>query len=194
MSELGVDPGYDGAIAVNDSAHGVFVIPMPVIPDPDRPGKVKARVYDMTRINEALEPHTGGRLWIERAEMFPMVQPTCRKCRGYLGCPKCGTIAPKQKNATAAASQQRCHTLFEVLCKVHGIRFNVVPARVWQTAMLGAKRGDDRAKRKRLSIARANEKYPDVSLLRTTRSRKPSDGFSDALAIMEFGSRATIVA
>ncbi len=191
MIKFGVDPGKDGAIACEDDCGKVTVVAMPMISGPVRPGKARLRVYDIDAIDVILADHDASVLWIEDRAMFPMVQPTCRYCQVPCVCPKCHIRAPKTKNATAAASQAICHTWFEALCRHHGITFKVVPAQTWQKVMLNPQKGDDR---KALSIAWAQRKYPNVSLLPTERCRKPSHGFSDALAVMEFGSRATVVA
>jgi hypothetical protein len=166
---------------------------MPVRADPERPDRANARVYHIGTIRRILKTfsYLGQTLHIEEPAMFPMVQPTCRTCRVPVVCPKCQHLASKTKNATAAASQARCHALFEAFCLEYDIKFKVVPAKAWQKVILGKKRGDDT---KKASIAWAQRHYPNVSLLRTKRCRKPSHGFSDALGIMEYGQRVTVVA
>lgn len=58
-----------------------------------------------------------------------------------------------------------------------------VAPRMWQKVIIpNAKRGETKS----ASIAWAQREYPEVCLLRTNKSRVPSDGLSDALGIAKW--------
>lgn len=68
-----------------------------------------------------------------------------------------------------------------------GIPFQFVRPQTWQAAMLkGTPKHLDTKTR---SIMAAHERFPNVSLLPGPRSRRPSDGFADALLLAAYAQR-----
>lgn len=165
---IGVDPGLAGGIAIleDDSDEPVALVPMPVIEPPTRGGKRQGRtVYDVDEIVAILRRSvdTGPcRATIERLHPMPL----------KLG----GAIANYNRGAA--------FWLFVGLFKMGGIPFHPVRAQMWQGAMLEGVPGADTKAR---SLAAAALRFPSACLLPTSRSRKPSDGLSDALLLAEFG-------
>lgn len=66
------------------------------------------------------------------------------------------------------------------------IPYHLVAPAVWQRVMLAGTPGEDSKQR---SILAAQRLFPGVSLKRTPRSQKASDGFADALLIAAYGRR-----
>jgi crossover junction endodeoxyribonuclease RuvC len=65
-----------------------------------------------------------------------------------------------------------------------GMEYQLVTPQAWKKLVL---EGMDWKKRKVASVEYCQDHYPDISLLRTPRCKKPHDGLSDALCIAEYG-------
>lgn len=74
---------------------------------------------------------------------------------------------------------------FRTLLAVMEIRREVIAPQTWQDELLPLRGGSTKAR----SILQARKLFPGVSLYATARSRKESDGLSDALLLAEFGRR-----
>ena len=73
--------------------------------------------------------------------------------------------------------------MIQGICSGLGLSYLLVRPQEWKKRILeGYPKGDKSA-----SIRYVQQKYPDVSLLPTPRSRKPSDGMADAICIAEWG-------
>ena len=69
-----------------------------------------------------------------------------------------------------------------------GLPFHLVTPQSWKKKVLD---GFKWKGRKIASSEFCEEHYPDISLLRTPRCKKPHDGLSDALCIAEYGRLST---
>ena len=192
MITIGIDPGLDGWIAVLDDGkigRQATLYPIPVI-------EGRRRQYDAIGIYRFFGPAflKGGILtadddvrgvWIEEPGVFPHLVEKCPGCHMELEyCPHCTRRLPLRKNAMAAASQARCHALFELTCAVHDIPFNPVAARSWKKIMLAGTSGDKQA-----AIVRAKQLFPGVRLRATSRCKKDNPDMAEALMIAAYGER-----
>ena len=160
MIFIGVDPGKSGALA-RIGHYSVSVQPMPVIP-----GRNSRPEYDLVQIrNWLLVLMTPGQLFVtvERSQPLP---PKMR-----------GTIANFQRGVACG---------WQWMLLGMAIPHQLVRPQDWQKVMLTGTPGLDTKQR---SIIAAQRLFPEVSLLRTERSRKPDHNLSDALLIAEFGRR-----
>ncbi len=159
---IGVDPGKAGAIAVLDA--GVRVYPMPLV----RSSKGRNE-YDL---------HALGAIF--RTPMFER-QPAVAV---YV---ELGQALPR-KMGGAAANFHRGYGrgLFEGILTALLIPYTLVTPQQWQRVQLRGTSGRDTKQR---SIIAAQRLFPWVSLLPSSRCRKPSDGMADALLIAAYGRR-----
>ena len=174
---IGVDPGLKGAIVLIGDFSPV-VVPMPVT----RHGaKTEFNVKEIYEAVGALFIQSFNRdpleLWIEKPGVFPFIEQTCAAC---------GVVGPPRKSAASSRPQGYCHGLFEMACAAYDIEFHEIPAKAWQKIMLAGMHGENP---KELSIARATQMYPEVSLKRTERCRVDDDGIADAPCIATYGQR-----
>ncbi len=175
---LGIDPGLKGGLALlatDPYARGVRVHPMPTT-------KTKAGrdAYDVPGLIRLLQSMIGdGPLrqhvvaFVERLGPMP---PMIARAGGFMA---------GAGGGQANYQRGRASMLFEALLPALGIEYHLVGPKQWQDEMLPL-RGGDTGQR---SILMARKLFPDVSLYATARSRKPSDGLSDALLLAEFGRR-----
>lgn len=162
MNVIGVDPGLSGGLALLRDDDVPVVIPMPIV----RGGKGARDQYDVDGIARYLRAWTvsGDLVVIERLLPLPAsVAP--------------GVIANYNRGAGV--------WLFRGICAALRISHELVSPRTWQREMLAGTSGDT----KQRSIVAAGLLFPGVCLRPTERSRKPSDGMSDALLLAEYGRR-----
>ncbi len=164
---IGVDPGLHGGIAILEGNEDtpLVLLPMPI----HRPGKKGRDQYDVDSIVQLMRraKATGSCVGVVE-KLHPLPAKIAK-----------GVIANYNRGAA-----------FWFWVAVFGaLRIPLLEAvlpRVWQKEMLaGTPAGDT----KQRSVIAAQRLFPGVSLLPTERSRKPSDGLSDALLIAEFGRR-----
>jgi hypothetical protein len=168
---LGVDPGKHGGLAFLVPGASLHVVPMPIL-TAAKGGRdeydVAAIVHLVDRQLDYAAHHLDGndsvRAFLERLQPMPME--------------KGGTIANFQRGYATA--------LFVGIFAALGVPCMLVVPRVWQKAMLEGTSGSDTKQR---SIVAASRLFPGVSFLPTPKSRKPSDGLTDAALLAEYGRR-----
>ena len=72
--------------------------------------------------------------------------------------------------------------VIEGLLRAYGIPYQLVPPQTWKKEF---SLSSDKAK----SVEVCQKLFPNVSLLATTRSRKPNDGIAEALLMAEYARR-----
>jgi len=73
--------------------------------------------------------------------------------------------------------------MLQGICSALNIPYILVRPQAWKKKVLGDyPKGDKQA-----SVRYVKEKYPDLSLLPTERSKKDSDGMADAVCLAEYG-------
>lgn len=163
---IGVDPGLRGGIAILEAeGHRPLLLePMPIV----KPSKKGRDQYDVGRITEIMR----------RAK-------TTGPCRAVVE--KLHSLPPDiARGGIANYNRGAAFWFFVGVFGALRIPLEPVLPRVWQRAMFaGTPAGDT----KQRSILAAQRLFPGVSLLPTERSRKPSDGLSDALLLAEYGRR-----
>ena len=164
MTIIGVDPGLRGGIAVLEGSREPAVVPIPIV----KAGKRGRDQYHVPSIVNFLRNwREATTVYIERLQPLP------------------ASIA---KGVIANYNRGAALWLFIGICSALKIPHVLVSPRVWQREMFQGTPGSDTKQR---SILAAQRLFPGVSLLPTERSRKPSDGLSDALLIAEYGRRWT---
>lgn len=171
MIYLGVDPGKHGAIArLEPNAPAIEVIAMPLLHPDKRPE------YDLVRIRAALDTVAIARR--AGADVLAVVEdlrslPVSDGTRQFGG---------------AFTNYARGETRgWAWMLTALGIPYQLVLPQTWQAAMLkGTPKHLDTKTR---SIMAAHQRFPNVSLLAGPRSRKPSDGFADALLLAAYAQR-----
>lgn len=184
MRIVGIDNGINGALAsIELDGTGAIILPMPTLPH----GK-SGRILDATRLRRFLVAWgeaDGQRVYIEEATYHPP--------RGRDGKPlrntKTGEIITALKGGTHLIRDYGI-----ALGMMAGLQIPCTPVRptVWQRVMLAGMPRLGGAARKASSIERAQQLFPDVSLLRTPRCKKPSHDIADALLIAEYGRRLEV--
>jgi crossover junction endodeoxyribonuclease RuvC len=156
----GIDPGKSGALALLDErGEPLELFPVPIVVGTGRPE------YDLARIAETLHAWRGREVFVTIEKQ----QPLPRK--------KGGGITNYSRGVSSGWLW-----MFTALKIPH----HLVSPPVWQRRMFEGAPGTDTKQR---AIIAAGRLFPGVSLLRTPRSRKPFDGFADALLIAEYGRR-----
>lgn len=168
MIIYGIDPGKLGGIAVLEGP-SARVYKMPLVTSP------KGRdEYDLPQLVHLLQAHgqVGDvTVFLERGQPLPP------KLMGQ-GAGGSGSIANYNRGYGRG--------LFEGILVTLQIPYQLVAPISWQRVMLEGTPGQDTKQR---SVIAAQRLFPAVSLLPTVRSRKPSDGLSDALLIAAYGKR-----
>ncbi len=168
---VGIDPGKLGAIACLDGPGRAVVRKMPLLTS------ARGRdEYDLVGIVRLLQTSARGpcTAFVEQLDPLP---PRVRRPDGSvleLG----GSIGNYNRGAAT--------WLFKGILTALGIPYQMVRPQAWMRVMHAGTSGRDTKQR---SIVQAQRLFPDVSLLPTARSRKPSDGFADALLLAEYGRR-----
>ena len=165
MIVIGVDPGLRGGIAMLTKQQiAVGVVPMAIIRAAGK-GRDQYDVPTIVGLFSAAKRKQPTTVYIERLQPLP------------------ASIA---KGVIANYNRGAALWLFIGICSALEIPYVLVSPRVWQREMLAGTPGSDTKQR---SILAAQRLFPGVLLLPTERSRKPSDGLSDALLIAEYGRR-----
>ena len=129
-----------------------------------------------------------GRMWLN--VLLVSLPQTCEGLRTYLWStpydPRYAAIALEkafipygEPKAGQTDALWRNGQLAGWLEAITDVKPYIVPANTWKKAILGNGKAG-----KAESIAMAQAAFPDVSLLRTKRSRKPDDNYADALCLM----------
>lgn len=118
--------------------------------------------YDINTIVEILKRHTDAVMIIEKSHAMPLL----------------GTVQ--------AFSFGRCYGMMLGMAGALKIPVNIVHAKTWQKELFRDLNSDNT---KQASVIIAKQLYPDQSFLPTTRSKKPSDGLTDAILIATYGQR-----
>lgn len=172
MIYLGIDPGKRGAIASIGDLGGtaeVEAVPLLTVGDA-RPE------YDLGRIADRLAAWRG----MVALAMVEHLDPLPARVRGKDGAVR--ELGGGFANYARGESKGWAWMLTALR-----IPFQLVRPQQWQRAMLaGTPKASDTKTR---SIMAAQRLFPAVSLLPTPRSRKPSDGFADALLLAEYARR-----
>ena len=157
---VGVDPGFDGAIAVIFPDGVSYNHPMPVM-------KGKKTSYDLSSIRD----------------MF-----TTLRSKLKVTVEIAGPIPPRIKAGSLAQYHRGVNEGWLWLFAALNIKHQAVKPRAWQRVMHAGVGGPlDDTKRK--SIIAAQRLFPEVSLLRTPRCSVPHDGIADALLLAEYARR-----
>lgn len=160
MIYAGVDPGKWGAIAVLDGeGRAERVVPMPLVMGAGRD------YYDLAAIRDLMLELRERRVFVTVEKQQP------------LPAAKGGLLANYGRGEA-----QGWNWLLEALA----IPYHLVAPVSWQRAMHAGTPGDDTKQR---SILAAQRLFPGVSLRRSPRCQKPSDGFAESLLIAAYGRR-----
>lgn len=174
MIYLGIDPGLVGALAtLHDKAGLIDLQPTPTL-DGDKP------LYDLPGIRRALirakaiGRECGGIVAVvERLDTLPP------KMRGKGGALK----AAGGGKANFARGEARAWAWALTMLE---IPFHLVRPQVWQKVMHAGAGVEDT---KQASVLIVQRLFPNASLLRTGKGRKPDHGLADALLMAEYGRR-----
>jgi len=118
--------------------------------------------YDVNIIVDILKKYTNAVMIIEKAHAMPLL----------------GTVQ--------AFSFGRCYGTMLGIASALKIRVNIVHSKTWQREMFRDINSDNT---KQASILIAKQLFPEQSFLATERSKKPSDGLTDAILIATYGQR-----
>lgn len=169
---IGIDPGKHGGVAALFSAGPAMANPTPLLPGK---GRDEFDVSGCVALLEAFAACGHVRLvTIERLHAMPAM----------VGGRVIGGAA-----ANFARGESRGWVW---ACAALKLPHQLVLPKRWQEAMLAGTSVS--ADTKARSIEAASRLFPGFDLRPTPRSRKPSDGLSDALLLAEFGRRTTRIA
>ena len=161
MKILAIDPGKKGGVCLY-SAEGVEVLPLPYTDS----------YVDVVTLNDIFDSYYPSCVVIERQVMY----------KGQ------GT----KSSATTMTNYGQLLAIAKLYCACYE---GLWPAKLitplpkdWQSEMIpNAKRGET----KEASVSYVTTYYPEVSLLRTPRSKVPCDGLADAVCIAEWAHSYT---
>lgn len=184
MKFVGIDPGLKGGIAVLDESGNVMtVFPMPIIQG------TKKNYMDTKAVSEYLKSllipdmPPDEQLFVTIEKQIPIGGQ--RQKVMILSTKKIMEVSIGRGMASTAYFQEGYGELKGV-CTALEIPF-ITPAPVsWKKNIL---EGLSWAGNKAASILYVQNRWPRVNLLPTPRSRKPSDGLSDALCLAEHGRK-----
>jgi len=162
MNIVGIDNGLSGGLAIIDDERRPADNTL-VFPMPVI-FNLSKRVVDELEVFEFLDNRGAEHVFIEGVQPNPQWQ------------------------ISAVTSLVTCQALVRGMCVAMEIPYTIVPAQAWQKAMFKGtpcKKGQTKV----VSVQVAKRLFPKVSLLRTPKCTKPSDGMSDALLIAEYGRR-----
>ncbi|MEW6481719.1 MAG: hypothetical protein AB1397_01755 [bacterium] len=159
MIYIGIDPGITGAIAINDGKIKIYSMPTIAIL------KTKnKRDYDISKIVKIIEKYKWN-------EVFVIVEE--------------GGVMPKEGRVSSYKTG-RGLGIIEGIVSALQLPFVKVKPCTWKREMLKDCAGDNP---KGKAILQAERLFPEVSLYRTERCKKPDHNFADALLLMEYGRR-----
>ena len=166
MIFIGIDPGLSGAAVSVSSRYGhppeIFLTPTI--------STGKKREYNLPEVKRWLKLW-----WFASQNGDEQIYATIEKQQ-----------AMPLQGRTSVFSIGGGFMLWKMGATMLDIPYTVVHPRTWKKEMLRDVPGTDQKGR---SIIAAQRLFPDVSLLRTKRSRKPDHNIAEALLIMEYGRR-----
>lgn len=167
MNIIGIDPGLHGGIAtlVSDGSHySVTAVPMPTIATTR--GKKTTNALNLPAIVAVLR----------RVNVLPTITIAFIE--------KVHTM-PKQGVVSAGKFMEGYGQIQGILAAL-GIGYELVTPQAWMKVVLsGYSKGGHG---KKPSIQYVTQKYPDLNVMASERSRKPHDGMCDAVCIAEYGA------
>lgn len=169
---IGIDVGFKGAVSViRPDGSPVKVSPVPVVAV--KKGKGKRHVYDEPAMRWLIAQEFSGlyRVHVYIEEVKPVLM-------------RPGSSKPLGNSAQLNFG----YGLWRGICAGVGVRYTVVPPRMWQKAMFAGVPGKAEDT-KAASILACKRLFPSVSLKPTERCRVDNDGMADALLIAEYGRR-----
>ena len=118
--------------------------------------------YDINTITEIIKKYPDATMIIEKAHAMPLL----------------GTIQ--------AFSFGKCYGIMLGIAGALKMPVNIVHSKTWQKEMFRDLNSDNT---KQASVIIAKQLYPNQTFLPTLRSKKPSDGLTDAILIATYGQR-----
>lgn len=164
MIYVGIDPGLKGGLAMLSgdfsTGNGHQVHPMPTIKTTKR--KKTAETINLPFLVEILRAYSAKNItvFLEKVGAMPK--------QGVSSTFKFGTGYGQIQGVLAAL----------------GVGFELVTPQRWMKTVLD---GYGKGSGTKASVQYVMQKYPQINLLPTERSRKPSDGMADAVCIAEYG-------
>jgi crossover junction endodeoxyribonuclease RuvC len=158
---LGFDPGIGGGVALLSETSEVLVIPTPII-------KGKGGAKSLIDIEQLVR-------WI-KTQILTIEQIS-------LACVEKVHAMPKQGVTACFTFGMGYGQLLGMLATL-SIPTELVTPQQWKKEVLKGS-----GKEKSHAIQYVRRRYPNVSLLATSRSKKPHDGMAEALCIAEYGRR-----
>lgn len=166
VSIVGVDPGLNGGLAfvwesypdINQIAVSMECMPMPVIETTK--GKKVRHEIDANRVVDILKAWKPDVVVVESVHAMPK--------QGVASSFRFGVVFGQIRGILAGL----------------GMGYVLVTPQAWMNKILAgyAKNGKGKA-----SIQYVKQRWPNVNLLATPRSRVPHDGMADAICIAEYG-------
>lgn len=162
MKIIGIDPGKTGAICRLEVQENLTAIMMPKIEKLQLCPVVevkKKKEYDINGMRGLLfHPEKPDEVWIEKTHAMP------------------------KQGGVSMFSSGKGYGIWLGLIAGLWIRVNEVAPQTWKKFWL-----KDMPKDKNSSVLRVQQLFPDVNLLPTERSRKPSHDLADAILIAMYG-------
>lgn len=185
-SALGIDPGLTGGVAALGHSGGreaVFVRPMPV----RKTGKGSKMTVDAAALHRLLRELLGHPVHNHLATppigsaAYHLAKPLVAVER--VSAMRKGEQGPKQGVSSTFTFGMGYGKVLGVV-EVLGLPLVEPMPQAWQKLVLKGRSGGKEA-----SVAYCLSRYPDVSLLPTPKSKKPSHGLADALCLAEYALR-----
>lgn len=152
---IGIDGGISGAIVAIRGQDVLFRKLMPILESSNGRNE-----YDCREIIEILQLYLSPIVYLEKAQYTPMMG-----------------------GMSAFSFGKSYGTMIGILSALK-IRYHLVAARTWQTAMFKDQAKEDT---KATSILVARRLFPDIDFRATTTSKKPHSGLTDAALIAYYG-------
>ncbi|MEW6482865.1 MAG: hypothetical protein AB1397_07745 [bacterium] len=172
MIYIGIDPGITGAIAINDDK--IEVHPMPTIAI----SKTK-RDYNIHKIVKIFIDIKKDLLIYPLSTFSTFIPPKI-----FVVIEE-GGVMPKEGRVSSYKTG-RGLGIIEGIVSALQLPFVKVKPCTWKREMLKDCAGDDP---KGKAILQAERLFPEVSLYRTDKCKKPDHNYADALLLMEYGRR-----
>ena len=161
MKIIGIDPGQRGGMAVFEDENIIELIIMPTY-TVIKSNKKKKEMVDFTIISNLFKRHNPKIVYIEKVSAMPKN-----------GCVSMFNFAWSVSGIYG-------------ICAALEIPIVAVGPKTWQETLMGKKpKGEHREKEETIQFVQ--NKWSNVSLLATPRSKKPHDGLSDSIAIGYYG-------
>lgn len=153
----GIDPGFKGGIAIFDNDIPIFCCVMPILEIKKKTGKIKKRI-DAKEVCKILK--------LYKVEMIITEQVHAFKGQGGVG------------NFSFGQNFGTLLGIFDAL----DIPYEEVSPIRWKKTLFG----ENNTEGKNPGIELCQQKYPQINLLATPRSKIPHDGKSDALCLATY--------